>query len=195
VGKVSFEEFNFEIFPGVYPPAEDSFMLAERIRGLEGDLLDVGTGCGIQAIAAKKAKAVGVDVNELAVLNAKKNAETNKSGARFFVSDLFSDLDGTFDFIVFNPPYLPTTEEEKLAEPENRAYDGGGSGRELIDRFLSEFPPFLKDGGELYLLLSGLSDNGESAERLRGMGFSSEIASRKHVGLFEELRVITAWRE
>lgn len=195
VGKVSFEEFEFEILGGVYEPAEDSFMLAEFSKELSGDLLDVGTGCGIQAIVARKAKALGVDLNEKAVDNAEINAKRNGSGARFLVSDLFEKVKGTFDFIVFNPPYLPTSDEEKLSGKENLAFDGGKSGREVIDRFLEEFPEYLKDGGELFLLLSSLSDRGESAEKLREMGFSDEELVKRHVGLFEELSVLRAWRE
>ncbi len=192
---VCFENFVFDILPGVYEPAEDSFMLAEHSKELTGDLLDVGTGCGIQAIVARKARATGIDVNEKAVENAKVNAKQNKSSAVFFDSDLFEQVEGKFDFIVFNPPYLPTSKEEKLAGPENLAYDGGENGRELIDRFIDEFPPYLKDGGELLILLSSLSDKGETGEKLRETGFSSEELAKKHVGLFEELRVLRAWRE
>ena len=195
MGEISFGGFVFEVFPGVYEPAEDSFMLAGQVGELEGDLLDVGTGCGIQAIAAKKARAIGIDINEKAVENARKNAKKNSSGARFLVSDLFENVTGKFNFIIFNPPYLPTSLEEKLPGAENLAYDGGESGRELIDRFLEDFVEHLKDGGELLLLQSSLSDKGETAERLREVGFVSEELARKHVGLFEELSVLRAWRE
>jgi release factor glutamine methyltransferase len=195
VAKVSFNEFAFEVFPGVYAPAEDSIMLAERVGELEGHLLDVGTGCGILAIAAKKARAAGVDLNPKAIANARENAKQNNSSATFVVSDLFENVSGTFDTIVFNPPYLPTSPEEKLKGDENLAYDGGMSGRDVLDRFLEEFPAYIKEGGEILLLLSSLSDNGESAEKLREMGFESEVLSKMHVGLLEELRVLRAWRE
>lgn len=195
VASISFEDFVFEVLPGVYEPAEDSFLLAGQVADLEGDLLDVGTGCGIQSIVARKAKATGIDINEKAVENAGKNAKKNNSGARFLVSDLFENVSGKFDFIIFNPPYLPTSPEERLPGAENLAFDGGESGRELVDRFLEEFVGFLKDGGELLLLQSSLSDKGETAEKLREMGFVSEKLAGRHVGLFEELSVLRAWRE
>ncbi|MFH0818220.1 MAG: HemK2/MTQ2 family protein methyltransferase [Candidatus Micrarchaeota archaeon] len=195
MAEVSFEDLVFDVFPGVYAPAEDSFMLAGQIKSLEGDLLDVGTGCGILAIIAKGSKATGVDMNPNAVKNAKANAKKNKSDAKFFVSDLFGNVSGKFDFIAFNPPYLPTSEEERLPRPENLAYDGGESGRDLIDRFLEEFKEHLKDDGKLLMLLSSLSDNGETVEKLGEMGFTCEALAKRHVGLFEELSILRAWRE
>jgi release factor glutamine methyltransferase len=192
--QLSFDEFRFRVFPGVYEPAEDSFMLALEAKKLKGDLLDIGTGCGIQAIVAKKAKATGADINPSAVENAKANARANGSCANFLVSDLFSDVSGKFDAIVFNPPYLPTSAGEKLEGLENLAYDGGEDGREVLDRFLAEFSGNLRREGKVLLLLSTLSDNGETRERLSGLGFSCKELARRHVGLMEELFVLEARR-
>ena len=187
----SFGKFKFDISGGVYEPAEDSFLLAEFSQDLEGDVLDVGAGCGIQAIACK-GNAAGVDISAKAVENAKANAKNNKSKAKFFVSDMFSSVKGKFDAIVFNPPYLPTSPKERLAGEENYAYDGGESGREVLDKFLDEFEKHLKPKGKLLILLSSLSDKGETKRELEGRGFKVRELARKHVGLLEELFVIEA---
>ncbi len=192
--QLSFDGFRFRVFPGVYEPAEDSFMLALEAKKLKGDLLDVGTGCGIQAIVAKKAKATGVDINPSAVKNAEANAKANGSSANFLVSDLFWNVGGKFDAIVFNPPYLPTSAGEKLEGLENLAYDGGEDGRKVLDRFLAEFSGHLRREGKVLLLLSTLSDNGETIERLSELGFSCKELARRHVGLMEELFVLEARR-
>ena len=183
--QTSFEKFRFEVFESVYEPAEDSFMLAEQVKGVEGELLDVGTGCGIQAIVAESARALGVDLNERAVENARHNARVNCSRAMFEVSDLFENVEGRFDTIAFNPPYLPT-------KRENLAWDGGENGREVIDRFLREFSDYLKEDGRLLMVSSSLSDNGESKGVLAGIGFETRVLSRKSAGLFEMLSVIEA---
>ncbi len=195
MNQAAFEGFVFEIPESVYEPAEDSFLLAEFSKGLDGEILDMGTGCGIQAIVARKARALGVDMNGKAVEAAAKNANRNGSSARFLVSNLFEKLPNEeFDAIMFNPPYLPTSEEDKVKGPENIAYDGGESGREVLERFLAQFPEHLKPKGKLLHLLSTLSDKGETEERLRGLGFAVNELARKHVGLMEELFVIESSR-
>ena len=160
------------IFDDVYEPAEDSYLLAKWVEKFSKGkkVLDVGTGCGIQAIVAAKSGAkevVGIDKNPKAVENAKLNAKENNVDCNFFVSDLFSDVKEKFDLIVFNPPYLPTEKEEKLGGEINLAFDGGESGRETIDRFLKQYKRFLNKGGFALLLESSLSGiKGEILEEI-----------------------------
>ncbi|MFH1447606.1 MAG: HemK2/MTQ2 family protein methyltransferase [Candidatus Micrarchaeota archaeon] len=187
---VSFRGLRFEVFPGVYEPAEDSFMLAEFSKDIIGDSLDVGTGCGIQAIVAKKARVVGVDSNEVAVENAEHNARMNGSNAMFVGSDLFESVDGKFDCIVFNPPYLPTSPNEVVEGSEDVAWNGGKDGREVIDRFLDGFADHLKEDGRLLMLCSSLSERGESKRTVERLGFRWNELTREHVGMFEELFVV-----
>ncbi len=191
---VSFEGFSFDVYPGVYEPAEDSFMLAEFSKNLTGDVLDVGTGSGMQAIVAKNANAIGVDVNEVAVRNAQHNAKLNKSNASFFVSDLFENVNGKFDCIVFNPPYLPTSEEEKVSGTYGLAWDGGDSGRTVIDSFLEEFDEYLEEKGKMLMLCSSLSEKGETKVTVGEKGFFYRELKRQPVGKFEELFVIEVRR-
>jgi release factor glutamine methyltransferase len=99
----------------VYEPREDSQLLATQVRlYARGRVLDMGTGSGIQALAAKENKTVtdvlAVDVNKAAV------DRVAKLGIAAKKSDMFKELKGeVFDTIICNPPYLP--DEEKDHDP------------------------------------------------------------------------------
>ncbi len=141
----------------VYKPAEDTLLLlrhAERL--VEGDVLEMGTGSGYIAIELSRMprvrRVVGVDVDPKAVEFSRKNAlEAGVSEAvRFLESDLFQNLgDSKFDWILFNPPYLPS--EGAIDE---LSWAGGGKGGELLMRFLSEALPHLSPGGCILAVVS-----------------------------------------
>src|SRR3989338_10157948 len=115
--KVFYGELEFRVHPDVYEPSDDSFALARNVPGFaKGDVLDVGTGCGILAMVAggEETEVLGVDVSEVAVENARFNAKMNGVECRFLQSNLFGEVDGRYDLIIFNPPYLPTAPGERL---------------------------------------------------------------------------------
>ncbi len=86
---------------------------------------------------------------------------------------------GKFDAIIFNPPYLPTSKEEKLSDAENLAYDGGEDGRKTLDKFLNEFEKFLEPKGILLLVQSSLNNLEKTKKNLSSKGFSAEILDQK----------------
>ena len=154
---------------GVYKPAEDTLLLlrhAERL--VEGDVLEMGTGSGYIAIELSRLprvrRVVGVDIDPKAVGMARNNAlDAGVSDAvRFLESDLFQNLgDSRFDWILFNPPYLPS--EGAIDE---LSWAGGGKGGELLMRFLSEAPPHLSPGGGILAIVSSQTNfDYEKAER------------------------------
>ena len=200
LGKTIFyADLSFEVSEEVYKPAEDTFLIADKLDQVidAGDtVLDIGTGCGILAvIAAKKAsKVVATDINPHAVECAKRNANTNRTGNKVEVrlGDLFEPVSRTekFDVIVFNAPYLPSIPSEHKMWI-SRAWAGGSSGRKAIDRFIAKAPTYLKEKGRILLVQSTLSNSKETLRKFNGMGLGSKVVAEKKVA-FETIVVIQA---
>ncbi|MBN1169711.1 methyltransferase [Candidatus Micrarchaeota archaeon] len=175
----------------VYPPAEDSYMLADACYSA-GKVLELGCGSGLVALCwAKKNNVTAVDINPAAVQCCRYNAIKNSLNIHCFESDLFSSVSGTFDAILFNPPYLPTSEEERLEGEINRAYDGGENGRQILDRFLDAFSSYLKPDGSLFLIQSSLNNYDSTIARLQNIGFKTETIDKQEF-FFEKLYLIKA---
>ncbi len=176
--------------PHVYGPEEDTYLLLEALskENLSGDGLEIGTGTGIIAltICDRFSTFTGTDINVQAVELAQKNAETNKKRVTFIVSDLFSKVEGTFDVIVFNPPYVPVDEAPQYVE--DLSYHGGEDGRRVIDQFLSQVFFHLRPKGRVYLVQSSLSDIEKTERILNLKKCAFHIITRKPL-FFEELVV------
>lgn len=129
----------------IYEPAEDSYLLQKHIKKYaKGKVLDMGTGSGIQAREAKK---YTDDVTAADI-----NPQCRADDLKFVETDLFSNIDGKFDLITFNPPYLPND-----ARVKDIALDGGKHGYEVIERFLDTVNPHFEKDGKILLLFSSLS--------------------------------------
>lgn len=200
----SFNGRSFLVFDNVYMPSDDSFMVADAIVS-EGcsryDLsVDVGCGCGLLSILlAEKSKfTVAVDLSLEAARNAMVNAKRNNIWCRVgvVVGDLLKAFKckPIFDCIVFNPPYLPEDELDKLIPYNFRiAWSGGRSGRMLIDRFLKELRGLLKLGGVVYLVHSSLSNFDETLNALSSLGLKFEVLSEKRF-FYESLYLLRVVR-
>lgn len=137
----------------MYEPAEDSFLIQKWVRKYaKGKVLDMGCGYGILGLEAmkKNCDVLFVDINPECVEFIKRN------NLNVIQSDLFENVQGYFDLILFNPPYLPRDENE----PEDAAlYNcGGEKGCELLDRFLFNAKKNLRIGGKVLFLFSSLSN-------------------------------------
>lgn len=179
----------------VYEPAEDSFLLAEaalkEVRpGMR--VLEVGAGSGfVSAVLQTNQPAVRVlatEINPHAARCAKEN------GVEVIRTDMFGGIsfgssEGRFDLVLFNPPYLPTSDEEKVPGWLNYAFDGGASGRETLDRFLEKVKDYLCPGGKILVLISSITGVEEVKEEIEDMGFKVDIVGRKKIS-FEELVVV-----
>jgi release factor glutamine methyltransferase len=181
--------------PNVYEPAEDTFLLAENLDIQRRDeVLEIGTGTGLIAVTAaqKSKKVTATDINEDAVKCALKNTITNRTyNIELKQGNLFEPVKGEkFDLILFNTPYLPTEEDEKLDDELNAAFDGGLEGRETIDKFLDEVKDHLNEGGRVQLVQSSLSDNEKTIQKLEELGFEASITASEKC-FFEEIVVIT----
>jgi len=197
--RVFYDDFVLQVFEDVYEPAEDTFLVANSLAQIvkEGDtFLDIGTGCGILAIiAARKAKKViATDVNPHAVKCAKLNAKVNGVSHKMKVrlGDLFQPTLKTerFDVIVFNAPYLPSSQREQRTWI-GRAWAGGFIGRQFIDRFVKEAPHYLKRNGKILLVQSSLANIDETLEKFRDAGLEAQVTAEKKVA-FETIVVIQA---
>lgn len=179
----------------VYEPAEDTFLLAENLDIKRTDeVLEIGTGTGlITVVAAQKSrKVVATDINKHAVECALKNIIANRTyNVELKEGNLFEPVEGEkFDLILFNTPYLPTDENEKLDGEVNAAFDGGLEGRETIDHFIEQIKDYLKENGRVQLVQSSLSDNEKTLKKLEELGFDASITASEKC-FFEEIVVIT----
>ncbi len=191
-----YKDFKYQTHPKVYEPAEDTFLLADNLEVERmSRALEIGTGTGLIAIiAARKArKVIATDVNPHALECAVKNIVTNKAfNVELRKGDLFEPVDEEkFDLILFNTPYLPSSEDEIVGDELDAAWNGGLNGRDVIDRFLDEVKDHLNPGGKVQLVQSSLSGNEETLKELEELGFEASITARKK-GFFEEMVVITA---
>jgi release factor glutamine methyltransferase len=83
---------------------------------------------------------------------------------------LFENVNGKFNLIAFNPPYLPVCEKGVL----QNSWSGGRHGLEVVERFLKDVKKHLKHGGRILLVVSSL--NGlKNVERMlakKGLSFA-----------------------
>jgi len=136
-------------------------LLKSEIRSPESEILDVGTGSGVIALTLatefSEAKISGIDISEDALALARENAARLdlRDRVRFFKSDLLENVDGIFDLIVANLPYIAaqdrhTLSREVLHDPEVALF-AGGQGDELVRALIDQAPARLRPGGRLAL--------------------------------------------
>ena len=146
-------------------------------------VLDVGTGSGILGLfcALRGANVIITDIDQNSLLHAQKAAKILEVDLEATLSDLFSEVNGQFDLILFNPPYLVST------ALEDRAVDGGKKGVEVTMRFLENLKKRLKPEGSALLLVSSQNDPSSLTEQHPEFDFST-VARRAL--FFEELQVL-----
>lgn len=164
----------------IYQPAEDSFLLAKFVKmeiekAKFGKVLDMGSGSGIQSETAINE---GIYPSEITLadinLDVIKFLKEKFPESKVILSDLFDKIDGKFDLIIFNPPYL-----------SNNRFDNGSDtagGSKIINKFLKQARNHVSKKGEILLLTSSFGG------KIDFSGYDREILGKDRI-FFEELFV------
>lgn len=175
---------------GVYPPAEDSFLLLNAVKYAHGDVLDMCAGSGIIGLNAARLanKVTFVDINPKAIKAIEYNARKNRiSNFECINSDLFYALDKRkFDIIYANPPYLPKKMEKGW---RGYALSGGETGNEITLKIISSLKKHLKRNGEAFIILSTIYDIDKVYKEIKRLKLSFKKLSSVNF-FFEELILI-----
>lgn len=136
-----------------------------------GSALDLGTGCGIQALRLRRLvpRVVATDISERALRFTRLNALLNDvDGIETRLGSLFDPVDGeTFDRVASNPPFVITPRVAGVPAYEYR--DGGFEGDALVASVISSVGAHLAPGGVAQSLGNWEYREGESGlDRVRG---------------------------
>ena len=192
IGRRHFWTLDLHVSPATLDPRPDTESLIEAVvaelpdRTLPLRILDLGTGTGALLLALlseyKNARGIGVDSSPGATLVANLNAETHRLNDRATIREgnWTEGLDGPFDLIVSNPPYIPSGEIARLpAEVRDYdppgALDGGPDGLDAYRRILMAVSAVLAPTGLVVLevgagqmaAVSALAGENGLAERAR----------------------------
>ena len=194
-GVQEFMGLEFIVNEHVLIPRQDTEVLVETVwEDLETGMrvLDMCTGSGCILISLMKRMqtvsgedgiaGVGADLSREALQVAEENASKQKVGAVFVESNLFDKVEGTYDIIVSNPPYIRTSvikelqEEVKLHDPY-AALDGKEDGLFFYREIIKKSKEYLKKGGRLYFEIG--HDQGEDVKKLMEEAGFSEVTVKK----------------
>ena len=142
-------------------------------------VLDMGTGSGVNAIlaATRGAEVVAVDLNPHAVEAARSNAERNGVADRISIrrSDLFAEVEGRFDLVVFDPPFRwmkPRDWAEAAITDEDYR---------TLTAFFATVREYLVEGGRVLVFFGTTADIGYLERLIEGNGLSFEVVSRRQL--------------
>jgi release factor-specific protein-(glutamine-N5) methyltransferase len=186
-GEMPFRHLVVHVEPGVFIPRPETEVLVdvvlEHLRDVaEPVVVDLctGSGCIAASIASERpeARVWAVDAAPLAVATACRNALHAGAGDRVQVvhGDLFDplprELHGTVDFLVSNPPYIPSADvpdlpAEVLGFEPHQALDGGADGLDVFRRIVAEGADWLAPGGGIAIELD-TARVADAAAMLRG---------------------------
>jgi release factor glutamine methyltransferase len=166
VGQQEFWGLSFEVSPAVLIPRHETELIVEAALELfpETDrhlrMADVCTGSGCVAVALARerpaARITATDISSVALEVACQNAARHGVGDRiaFHCGDLLDGIEGPFDVIAGNPPYVAERDKRGL-QPEVRDYEpdvalfGGSDGFHLVERLVTSAVHYLRPGGYL----------------------------------------------
>ncbi len=205
LGRREFWSLDFVVTPDTLDPRPDSETVIEAAlarldsRASAYQILDLGTGTGCLLLALLSelpaASGIGVDIEPRAARVAQENAESLgfSKRAHFFADDWITALDGQFDLVLCNPPYVPSDVIETL-KPEvaqfepRRALDGGADGLEAYRRLVPDLSRAVGAAGKVVIEV-GIGQADAVAEILKRSGFGGQA---RHADLAGIERCISA---
>ncbi|HJC51245.1 MAG TPA: peptide chain release factor N(5)-glutamine methyltransferase [Candidatus Anaerostipes avistercoris] len=194
LGTQEFMGYSFIVNPDVLIPRPDTETVLEEVINTwirPGKILDLCTGSGCIAISLalllKPDICIGTDISRKALDVAKANGKNLCPMVKFIKSDLFEQVEGTYDLIISNPPYIATEECAGLM-PEVRehepmlALDGKEDGLYFYRKIINKAPEYLEDGGMLAFEIG--YDQGEAVKNMMiENGFHSVKIKKDLAGL------------
>ena len=161
-GEQEFMGMTFKVNSNVLIPRQDTETLVEetlKVIEPQMEVLDLCTGSGCILLSIMKnaptVQGTGSDISKQALLVAKENAKRHDLEAEWVRGNLFDNVNGKYDVIVSNPPYIVRTEIPMLMpevgqfEPME-ALDGGVDGLDFYRKITEEAPRYLKENGYLF---------------------------------------------
>lgn len=181
VGNTNFYGYDFKVNRNTLIPRFETELLVEKTYNYikkyfnkdKVKILDIGTGSGCIAITLNKllddSDVTGVDISSEALEVAKENNISNNANVKFIESDLFSNVNGRYDVIISNPPYISYDEEIMnivwnnephlaLYAPDNGLYFYDkiikDSSKYLNDKFIMAFEIGYKQGEDIVKIVN-----------------------------------------
>ena len=191
--ETEFMGLSFYVNEHVLIPRQDTECLVEEALPLAKgkDILDLcaGSGCiGVSLGSLASCNSVTLaDLSQEALVVARQNAEKNHVPVACIQGDLFEHIEGSFDLIVSNPPYIPSADVEELM-PEVRDYepgmalDGREDGLYFYRRIVKESVRYLRTGGYLCFEIA-YNQGKEVAFLMKDAGFSQVVIKKDLAGL------------
>lgn len=192
-GSQEFMGIDFKVNENVLIPRQDTEILVElALKFVKGKkVLDMCTGSACIATSICKLgqpfEVWASDISAKALELAKLNAESNEASVSFVQSDIWDNIDGKFDVVISNPPYITAVEmrelmpEVKEYEPELALY-GGEDGLDIYKRIIADAKGHMNEGA--YILMEiGCGQAGQVSELLVKYGFSEVKVEKDLAGL------------
>lgn len=189
-----FQEFmglEFCVNKCVLVPRQDTEILVEEVLKNLHDgsrILDMCTGSGCILLSllhySNNCEGIGVDISDEALEIATQNAGRLDIGATFIKSNLFDSIDGKFDFIVSNPPYIrsdviPTLMEEVKDFEPIIALDGKEDGLYFYRQIIESCKKYLQRGGMLYFEI-GFDQAADVSALMKDAGFQDIVVVKDY---------------
>lgn len=197
LGHCEFMGLDFSLNERTLIPRPDTECLVERVMeyiklNSAKTVLDIGTGSGAIAVslaALADVFCVGCDISKNALKMAAYNGEKNgvKAKTKFVQSDVFENIEGEFDIIVSNPPYIESdvistlSPQVKDFEPVG-ALDGGSDGLKFYRKIAAEAKKYLKYGGLLAFEI-GYNQGDAVKNIMEAQGFADVSVGKDLAGL------------